>query len=123
MEALMKRREFLEAGLGAALGPLLPAGTSAKAGCTVRVRLFISGTVQGVSYRASTQEQARARHLVGWVKNLEDGRVEALAQGSKDKIGELVDWCRRGPPAAKVEKVVVGFEDVDDEFRTFEVRP
>jgi len=109
----MNRREFLASGLAAAL---------AKAGCTVRVRLFISGTVQGVSYRASTQEQARKRDIVGWVRNLEDGRVEALAQGSKDKVEELVAWCRRGPPSAKVEKVVVTFEDVNDELKTFEVR-
>ncbi|HVE40096.1 MAG TPA: acylphosphatase [Planctomycetota bacterium] len=108
----MNRREFLAAA-AAALAPLA---------CSIRVRLFISGTVQGVSYRASTQEQARKREVVGWVRNLEDGRVEALAQGSKDKVEELVAWCRRGPPAAKVEKVVVTFEDVNDEFKTFEVR-
>ncbi len=108
----MNRREFLAAA----------AGALAKAGCSIRVHLFISGTVQGVSYRASTQEQARTRGVVGWVRNLEDGRVEALAQGSKDKVEELVAWCRRGPPAAKVEKVVVTFEDVNDELKTFEVR-
>ena len=108
----MNRREFLAAA-AAALAPR---------SCTIRVRLFISGTVQGVSYRASTQEQARKRDIVGWVRNLEDGRVEALVQGSKDKVEELVAWCRRGPPAAKVEKVVVSYEDVGDEFRSFEVR-
>ena len=95
MEAPMNRREFLLIPLAAALS------------CTVRVRLFISGIVQGVSFRASTQDQARQRGVVGWVKNLEDGRVEALAQGSKDKVDELVRWCHRGPPAAKVEKVAV----------------
>jgi acylphosphatase len=119
MEAFMNRREFLACGVAAALAP---AGASAKAGCTIRVRLFISGTVQGVSYRASTQEQARKRDVVGWVRNLEDGRVEALAQGSRDRVEELVAWCHRGPPAAKVEKVVVSFEDVNDEFKTFDVR-
>ena len=110
MEASMNRREFLLAPLAAALS------------CTVRVRLFISGVVQGVSYRASTQEQARPRGIVGWVKNLEDGRVEALAQGSKDRVTELIDWCRKGPPAAKVDKVDVSWEDVGDEFRAFDVR-
>jgi len=106
----MNRREFLMLPLAAALS------------CTVRVRLFISGVVQGVSYRASTQEQARQRGIVGWVKNLEDGRVEALVQGSKDKVTELLAWCRKGPPAAKVEKVDVSWEEVGDEFRSFEVR-
>ena len=108
----MNRRDFLVAA-AAALAPR---------SCSIRVRLFISGTVQGVSYRASTQEQARKRGIVGWVRNLEDGRVEALVQGSKDKVEELVAWCRRGPPAAKVEKVEATFEEVNDEFKTFEVR-
>jgi len=110
MEASMDRREFLMIPFAAALA------------CTVRARLFISGVVQGVSYRASTQEQARRRGIVGWVKNLEDGRVEALAQGSKDQMTELLEWCRKGPPAAKVEKVDVSWEEVGDEFRSFEVR-
>jgi acylphosphatase len=110
----MKRREFLAAGLALARG-LLPS-------CTVRVRLFVSGTVQGVSYRASTQEQARKRGIVGWVKNLSDGRVEALAQGTREPVEALVKWCHTGPPAAKVEKVVVTGEEVGDELKDFEVR-
>src|SRR5262245_53775440 len=105
MEASMDRREFLMLPLAAALA------------CTVRVRLFISGVVQGVSYRASTQEQAHRRGIVGWVKNLEDGRVEAVAQGSKDRVTELIAWCRKGPPAAKVEKVEVTWEEVGDDLR------
>lgn len=110
----MTRREFLAAGAAAA-------GRAALA-CTVRVRLFVSGTVQGVSFRASTREQARKRGLVGWVRNLEDGRVESVVQGRKERVEELVRWCHTGPPAAKVEKVVVTDEDVGDEFRDFEVR-
>ena len=110
MEESMNRREFL-------LVPL-----AAAASCTVRAHLFISGVVQGVSYRASTQEQARRRGIVGWVKNLEDGRVEAVAQGSKDKVAELLAWCRTGPPAAKVDKVEVSWEEVGDELRGFDVR-
>jgi len=106
----MDRREFLMLPLAAALS------------CTIRVRLFISGVVQGVSYRASTQEQARRRGIVGWVKNLDDGRVEAVAQGTKERVEELIAWCRKGPPAAKVEKVDVTSEEVGDELRGFEVR-
>jgi len=112
----MNRRDFLAA-VFAMAGRAAVAST-----CTVRVRLFISGIVQGVSYRASTQEQARKRGIVGWVKNLEDGRVEAVAQGSKDKVEELVRWCHTGPSAAKVEKVAVSWEEVGDELKTFEVR-
>ena len=110
MEGSMTRREFL----------LIP--LAAAASCTVRVHLFISGVVQGVSYRASTREQARPRGIVGWVKNLEDGRVEAVAQGSKDKVTELIAWCRKGPPAAKVDKVEATWEDVGDDFKDFEIR-
>ncbi|MBI3855521.1 MAG: acylphosphatase [Planctomycetes bacterium] len=110
----MNRREFLS-GTAAALA-------ARSLSCTLRVHLFISGTVQGVSFRASTQEEARRRSIVGWVRNLEDGRVEALAQGTKDKVDELVAWCRKGPPAAKVDKVEVSGREVGDEFRTFEVR-
>lgn len=106
----MDRREFLMLPLAAALS------------CTVRVRLFVSGVVQGVSYRASTQEEARRRGILGWVKNLDDGRVEAVAQGTKDRVVELIAWCRKGPPAAKVEKVDVSWEEVGDELRGFEVR-
>ena len=107
----MNRRDFL------LLAPLAMARS-----CTVRARLFVSGVVQGVSFRASTQEQARRRGIVGWVRNLDDGRVEAVAQGSKDRMTELVAWCRKGPPAAKVEKLDVTWEEVGDEFRDFEVR-
>lgn len=110
MEASMNRREFL-------LVPL-----AVRASCTVRAHLFVSGVVQGVSFRASTQDQARRRGIVGWVKNLDDGRVEAVAQGSKDKTAELVAWCRKGPPSAKVEKLDVTWGDVGDEFRDFEIR-
>jgi len=112
----MKRREFLAAGLA------LTAEAAFASSCTVRVRLFISGTVQGVSFRASTQEQARKRGVVGWVKNLDDGRVEALAQGTREPVDELVRWCHRGPPAAKVEKVDVSWEEVGDELKSFDVR-
>ena len=114
MEATMNRRDFLKTSV-AGLSAFVPS-------CTARAHAFISGTVQGVSYRASTQDQARQRGVVGWVRNLQDGRVEAVMQGTKDKVDDLLQWCRKGPPAAKVEKVVVSWEDVGDEFTTFDVR-
>ncbi len=88
----------------------------------VRAHVFISGIVQGVSYRASTQAEAQKRGLSGWVKNLDDGRVEALVQGPKDKVEELLQWCKRGPSAAKVEKVDVTWEAAAEAIATFEVR-
>lgn len=89
---------------------------------TVRAHLFISGVVQGVSYRASTQQQAQRLGVVGWVRNLQDGRVEAVVQGSKEKVDDLIRWCHRGPSAAKVEKVDVAWEKVAEEFPRFDVR-
>ncbi len=87
-----------------------------------RAHLFISGVVQGVSFRASTQEQAKRLGVAGWVRNLDDGRVEAVVQGPKDKVDELVQWCHKGPPAARVDKVSVAWETVADDLKGFEVR-
>lgn len=85
--------------------------------------LHISGIVQGVSFRASTQTEARKLGVTGWVKNLADGRVEAVLQGPKEKVEELIRWCRKGPPAAKVDKVEVVWEKSADDFKDFEVQP
>ena len=72
-----------------------------------RIRAIVSGRVQGVSYRASTAQKARQLGLVGWVKNLPDGRVELEAEGPADVVDTLVAWCRHGPPAARVDSVAV----------------
>jgi acylphosphatase len=119
MEASMNRREFIA--VTAACAWAFPCALSAREAANVQAHLFISGTVQGVSFRASTREQAKQRGVMGWVKNLKDGRVEALLQGPKDKVDEVIQWCHRGPPAAKVEKVVVTWEKVEDEFKDFDV--
>ncbi len=70
---------------------------------TVRVR--ITGRVQGVWYRGWTVDQATARGLSGWVRNRRDGSVEALFHGPVSVVGEMVEACRRGPPAARVDAV------------------
>lgn len=70
-----------------------------------RQHLLISGRVQGVGYRASLQREAVARHMVGWVRNLPDGRVEALVCGSAFAIESLLDWARQGPPGARVDDI------------------
>ncbi|MBW3551087.1 MAG: acylphosphatase [Proteobacteria bacterium] len=68
-------------------------------------RFHISGTVQGVWFRASTCEQAQALGLRGYAKNLPDGRVEVLAVGDATGIDQLAEWLRHGPPRAQVERV------------------
>lgn len=72
---------------------------------TLALHLSISGLVQGVSYRWSMVIEARRLGLDGWVRNRFDGSVEAVAGGPADKVQKLVDWARRGPPAARVDQV------------------
>ncbi|MEM4273983.1 MAG: acylphosphatase [Candidatus Caldarchaeum sp.] len=71
----------------------------------VRVRVY--GRVQGVWFRSSMKEKADELGLDGWVRNLDDGSVEAVIAGDEEKVNKLVEWCRVGPPLAKVEKVMV----------------
>lgn len=68
----------------------------------VGARIIVSGLVQGVFYRAFTKEKAVALELAGWVRNLPDGRVEVFVQGPKEKILELAEELRQGPPTAQV---------------------
>ena len=87
----------------------------------IRVHLLISGIVQGVYYRQSTKRQAQKLDLKGWVRNLEDGRVEALVEGEKDKIDELIKWCYEGPSNAKVDNVEIDYQEYKNEFQDFSV--
>lgn len=87
-----------------------------------RAHIVVSGRVQGVFYRYSTVEEASRLGLSGWVKNLPDGRVEAVAEGEREAVLRLVEWCRRGPPSARVEKLDVDWEAPTGEIRGFETR-
>ncbi len=73
----------------------------------VRLHVLVSGRVQGVWFRAWTQQEAERRGLSGWVRNLSDGRVEAVFAGPRDRVEEMVAACREGPPLARVEDVTV----------------
>lgn len=86
------------------------------------IRVIVKGKVQGVFYRASTQEEARKLGLKGWVRNLPNGDVEFVASGDEDKLKELIDWAHKGPPLAKVREVIVEEIQTDEEFSDFEVR-
>lgn len=88
----------------------------------VRAHVTVFGRVQGVFYRANTKEIADRLGVRGWVRNLKDGRVEALLEGERDLVDELLSWCRRGPPGAHVERLEVEWEDFDGEFQVFSIR-
>jgi len=88
----------------------------------VRAHVFVSGRVQGVFFRSETRYEARLRGVKGWIRNLPDGRVEAIFEGEEEAVKELIEFCRRGPPGAKVTKVDVKWEDYTGEFRDFEIR-
>jgi acylphosphatase len=86
-----------------------------------RLHAFAEGRVQGVFYRANTEKVAQTLGLVGWVRNLKDGRVEVVAEGAKDKLDHLVEWMRKGPPHAAVTGVAVAWSDATGEFASFAV--
>jgi acylphosphatase len=80
-----------------------------------RAHVFVSGTVQGVYYRANTRDAARELGVDGWVRNLSDGRVEAVFEGPENAVEEMVEWCHSGSPAAEVEDVEVEYDDPEGE--------
>ncbi len=82
--------------------------------------VFISGNVQGVGYRASTSDAARLLKLNGWVRNLRDGRVEAVFEGPQHRVEEMIRWCHQGPPTATVREVVVEYMEPEN-FRGFQI--
>ena len=83
---------------------------------------YVSGRVQGVFYRASTYETAQALNLTGWVRNLPDGRVEAVACGNEEQLAKLKAWLEKGPPMAQVEHLdVMDLSDIPN-TDSFEIR-
>lgn len=88
-----------------------------------RVKVTVSGRVQGVFFRASTRDVATDLGLSGKVRNLPDGRVEAVFQGPADAVDEAVAFCRQGPPQAQVDDVeIADLEPVPEPTGTFQVR-
>jgi len=70
-----------------------------------RRHVWVEGRVQGVWFRGSTRTEARARGVVGWARNLPDGRVEAVFEGPAEAVAALVRFCRQGPPGARVDRL------------------
>ncbi len=77
----------------------------------VRVRVFVDGWVQGVQFRSSTVQEASRLEVSGWVRNLPDGRVEAVYEGPRNAVEELLAWTRRGPRWAHVTEIAIHDEE------------
>lgn len=86
-------------------------------------RIFVSGRVQGVFYRASTQRQAQSQGLTGWVRNRFDGRVEVLACGDEQQLEAFTKWLEIGPDYAKVTNIKVMHDKPSNIPATFDVMP
>ena len=86
-----------------------------------RAHVLVSGRVQGVLFRAETADVAERLGVNGWVRNLPDGRVEALFEGEKEDVEKTLEFCRRGPPGAYVRDLDVKWEEWKGEFQGFQI--
>ena len=84
------------------------------------IRLYINGTVQGVFYRGFVKEHAERCDVKGFVRNLEDGRVEVFLEGNPDNVNKMIELCKKGPKHTKVKKVEIKPERFQD-FKTFKI--
>ena len=84
-----------------------------------RVQLIIHGMVQGVFFRASTKDKANELRLTGFVRNRGDGTVEVIAEGGRDQLQKLVDWCRKGPQLSHVNDVQLDWQPYIAQFEKF----
>lgn len=86
-----------------------------------RIRVFITGRVQGVFFRQTFKVMAKKNNVFGWVKNLSDGRVEAVMEGEDENVSRLIEWSHGGPANARVEDVEIINEKFSEEFIKFDV--
>jgi len=87
-----------------------------------RAHIFVSGRVQAVFFRSKTREKAQELGLTGWVKNLADGRVEAVFEGDKAKVEEILEWAKKGPPGAFVNDFLHCWAEYKAELANFQIR-
>ena len=87
-----------------------------------RVHVTIAGTVQGVAFRAKTRNEAIRNNVMGWVRNIPDGHVEAVFEGTPEGVDHMVSWCRIGPSLAVVKRVEVLEEPYSGAFKDFNIR-
>ncbi|MBS3157672.1 acylphosphatase [Candidatus Woesearchaeota archaeon] len=87
-----------------------------------RTHLIITGRVQGVLFRANTKKHAEKIGVKGWVRNLNDDKVEAVGEGTKEQIKDFVAYCSKGPEEARVDDIVLEDEEYKGEFKGFVIR-
>lgn len=87
-----------------------------------QVHILVTGFVQGVGFRQMVKHEARKRGITGWVRNLSDGSVEALAVGPEEKLQELIESCKKGPFLSQVDNMHVEWEETGESFEEFRVR-
>ncbi len=100
----------------------MSASTNESSEECVRAHLKIYGIVQGVFFRSSMRDLAISLGVRGWVRNLPDGSVEAVAEGPKEAVEELVRWAHRGPPTAVVDRVEVEYSRCEGRFKDFRIK-
>jgi len=88
----------------------------------VRAHVLVTGRVQGVFFRSETAYKARKSGINGWVQNTQDDKVEALFEGEEKAVKEVIKFCKRGPPAARVMNVEVTWEDYTGNLRGFKIK-
>ena len=87
----------------------------------IQAHVIIRGRVQGVFFRVETRKAARSYGVAGWVRNLPDGSVEAVFEGTRQQVEQVLEWCRKGPPLGRVDKIDVQWESATGEFNAFNI--
>ena len=86
-----------------------------------RVHLLVSGKVQGVFFRQALKVVAKKNNVLGWVRNLKEGHVEAILEGENKSVNSVIEWTRIGPANSRVDDIEVSNEEFKNEFSTFDV--
>ena len=86
-----------------------------------RVHIFVTGRVQGVFFRQATKVVAIKNNVTGWIKNLDDGRVEIMIEGEDKCVDSVIGWCNFGPANSRVDDIEVNNEEFKNEFSMFDV--
>lgn len=87
-----------------------------------RAHVFVAGRVQGVFFRSATKHNADRFNVKGWIRNLSDGRVEAVFEGEKEAVQKLIDFCKHGPSSARVTNIRLTWENYTREFANFKIK-